>query len=99
MDDVQTPSTGRFRFVTRGRGRSVATGISLRSPYGMQIIENCVTCPLKESRLFCNLAPAALQRLSEITASEHRLSAVRRQSPLINKRSCYHRRFVRIRRS
>ena len=41
----------------------------MRSPYGLQIIENCVTCPHKESRLFCNLAPAALQRLSEITSS------------------------------
>jgi len=41
----------------------------MRSPYGLQIIENCVTCPHKEERLFCNLAPAALQRLSEITGS------------------------------
>jgi CRP/FNR family transcriptional regulator len=45
------------------------TGVSMRSPYGLQIIENCVTCPHKESRLFCNLAPVALQRLSEITAA------------------------------
>jgi CRP/FNR family cyclic AMP-dependent transcriptional regulator len=41
----------------------------MRSPYGLQIIENCVTCPHKESRLFCNLAPAAVQRLSEITST------------------------------
>ena len=47
----------------------MGTGISTRSPYGLQIIENCVTCPHKESRLFCNLPPAALQRLSEITSS------------------------------
>jgi len=40
----------------------------MRSPYGLEIVENCVTCPHKESRLFCDLAPAALQRLSEITA-------------------------------
>lgn len=44
-------------------------GISTHSPYGLQVIDNCVTCPYKESRLFCNLPPAALQRLSEITAS------------------------------
>src|ERR1700692_802350 len=69
MDDVQTPSTGRFHFVSRGRGRIMAPGVSMRSPYGLQIIENCITCPHKESQLFCNLAPAALQRLSEITAS------------------------------
>ena len=47
----------------------MATGYPMRSPYGLQIIESCVTCPHKESRLFCNLAPAAVQRLSEITAS------------------------------
>jgi CRP/FNR family transcriptional regulator, cyclic AMP receptor protein len=41
----------------------------MRSPYGLQIIENCVTCPHKQERLFCNLPPAALQRLSEITGS------------------------------
>src|SRR5579863_82418 len=99
MDDAQTPSTGRFHFVTRGKGRSVGTSISMRSPYGLQIVENCVTCPHKESRLFCNLAPEALQRLSEITASEHRLFAVRRQILPANKRSYYHRRFGRIHRS
>src|ERR1700689_5505027 len=69
MDDVQTPSNGSFRFVTRGRGRTMGSGISMRSPYGLRIIENCMTCPHKESRLFCNLAPEALQRLSEITGS------------------------------
>lgn len=47
----------------------MAMGVSMRSPYGLQIIENCVTCPHKEERLFCNLSPAALARLSEITAS------------------------------
>lgn len=46
-------------------GKSVST----HSPYGLQIIENCVTCPHKEFRLFCNLPPAAVQRLSEITGS------------------------------
>src|ERR1700694_5927090 len=69
MDDVQTPSIGRFHFVTRGRGRTMGNGNSMRSPYGLQIIENCITCPHKESRLFCNLNPQALQRLSEITSS------------------------------
>jgi len=65
---MQTLSTDSFHFVTRGKGRT--TGASpARSPYGLQIVENCVTCPHRESRLFCNLPPAPLQRLSEITAS------------------------------
>src|SRR6202790_136301 len=69
MGNIQTTSSGRFRFVTRGRGRTMGNGNSMRAPYGLQIIENCITCPHKESRLFCNLAPAALQRLSEITST------------------------------
>lgn len=38
----------------------------MRAPYGLQIIENC---PHNESRLFRDLPPAALQRLSNITFS------------------------------
>ena len=68
MNSTQTTSgKAGFRFVTRAKGRIVGT--LMRSPYGLQIIESCVTCPHKEERLFCNLAPAALQRLSEITGS------------------------------
>src|ERR1700730_14527431 len=69
MDDVQTSSAGRFRFVTQWKRRTMTAGSPMRSPYGLQIIESCVTCPHKESGLFCSLAPAAVQRLSEITAS------------------------------
>jgi len=47
----------------------MSSGNSMRSPYGLQIIENCVICPHKESRLFCNLDSQALERLSEITSS------------------------------
>ena len=38
---------------------------SMRAPYGLQIIESCITCPYKQDRLFCNLPPGALKRLSE----------------------------------
>jgi CRP/FNR family transcriptional regulator len=40
----------------------------MRSPYGLEIIESCLKCPHREDRLFCDLAPAALQRLASITA-------------------------------
>jgi CRP/FNR family cyclic AMP-dependent transcriptional regulator len=69
MGDVETPSIGRFRFVTRSRERTIAGKASMRSPYGLQIVESCIVCPHREDRLFCNLAPAALERLSEITGS------------------------------
>lgn len=38
----------------------------MRAPYGLQIVEKCSH---KESRLFSDLPPAALQRLSDITSS------------------------------
>jgi CRP/FNR family transcriptional regulator len=41
----------------------------MRAPYGLEIIENCVTCPHREDRFFCNLPPAGVKRLSEITAA------------------------------
>lgn len=41
----------------------------MRSPYGLQIIENCVTCPVKEQRLFCNLPKDTLQALQAIKST------------------------------
>lgn len=41
----------------------------MRAPYGLEIIETCITCPHREDRLFCSLPPTALQRLSSITSA------------------------------
>jgi CRP/FNR family cyclic AMP-dependent transcriptional regulator len=41
----------------------------MRAPYGLEIIESCITCPHREERLFCNLPPAAVQRLATITSA------------------------------
>jgi CRP/FNR family transcriptional regulator, cyclic AMP receptor protein len=68
MAKNQLPSVGRFHLVPRGKERFPAAG-SVRAPYGLEIIENCMTCPHREDRLFCNLSPAAVQRLSTITSA------------------------------
>ncbi len=39
------------------------------SPYGMEIIESCLTCKLREDRLFCNLPHGAVQALEGIKYS------------------------------
>jgi len=39
------------------------------APYGLEILDNCITCPHREERLFCDLPPAAVQRLSAITSA------------------------------
>jgi CRP/FNR family cyclic AMP-dependent transcriptional regulator len=69
MNDKPIGPTGGFRFVTRSKGHAASMGVPARSPYGLEIIENCVTCPHREARLFCNLSPAPVQRLAEITSS------------------------------
>lgn len=41
----------------------------MRTPYGLEIIENCLACPHREERLFCNLPSMAVQTLARITSS------------------------------
>ncbi len=40
----------------------------MKSPYGVEIIDNCVMCPVREQHLFCNLSTSAVQRLNDITS-------------------------------
>jgi hypothetical protein len=61
-----------FKIVPHGKGNGVAATSATRVPYGLETAKNSVTCPHREDRLFCNLSPAGVQRLSEITsASSH----------------------------
>ena len=39
------------------------------SPYGLEIIESCLTCKLREDRLFCNLSTSAVKDLEAIKYS------------------------------
>src|SRR5215469_9905718 len=41
----------------------------MRAPYGLNILDNCLTCPMREEHLFCNLSPPALQRLNQIKST------------------------------
>jgi CRP/FNR family transcriptional regulator, cyclic AMP receptor protein len=41
----------------------------MRTPYGLNIIDNCVTCPVREEHLFCNLPAQALQKLNQIKST------------------------------
>ena len=59
-----------FRFVSRREGGILrGGGDSVRAPYGLEIIENCISCPHREDRLFCDLPSAAVQALSAITSA------------------------------
>jgi len=41
----------------------------MKSPYGLDILDNCATCRVRKQHLFCNLSPLAVQRLNELTSS------------------------------
>src|SRR3984893_18825771 len=36
------------------------------SPYGMEIVESCITCKLRADRVFCDLSETALQAFEDI---------------------------------
>jgi CRP/FNR family transcriptional regulator, cyclic AMP receptor protein len=41
----------------------------MRAPYGLNIIDNCLSCPVRGEHLFCNLSMQAAQRLNEIKST------------------------------
>src|ERR1700746_140278 len=41
----------------------------MRSPYGLNILDDCVSCPVREEHLFCNLPLPAVQKLTEIKST------------------------------
>jgi len=41
----------------------------MRSPYGLNILDDCITCPVREEHLFCNLSLPVLQKLNEIKST------------------------------
>lgn len=62
-------NANRFQFVTKLDGGILPDGMAMRTPYGLEIIENCLSCPHREERLFCNLPDPAIKALAAITAS------------------------------
>ena len=42
----------------------------VRSPYEFDLIDDCLTCPVRHDRLFCTLPTPAIQMLETITAPE-----------------------------
>jgi len=58
----------RMWLVAAPNQRMMRAGVLMRAPYGLTIIENCLNCPHREDRLFCDLPSDAVRRLSEITS-------------------------------
>jgi CRP/FNR family cyclic AMP-dependent transcriptional regulator len=41
---------------------------AMKTPYGLQLIEDCIACPMLRDRVFCNLPTDALRRLDAISS-------------------------------
>jgi CRP/FNR family transcriptional regulator, cyclic AMP receptor protein len=41
----------------------------MRAPYGLNVVDDCLSCPVREEHLFCNLPLPAIQRLNEIKST------------------------------
>jgi len=49
--------------------KSKRTCSEMHAPYGLNILDNCMTCSVREEHLFCNLSIHAGQRLNEIKST------------------------------
>ena len=50
-------------------GGTICADGPMRAPYGLNILDNCLTCPVREEHLFCNLPTAAVHRLNQIRST------------------------------
>lgn len=59
----------QMRVVPKKKRRIIQQGESMKTPYGLQVIESCLTCPLVKERIFCDLSRPVLTALDEISSS------------------------------
>jgi CRP/FNR family transcriptional regulator, cyclic AMP receptor protein len=53
----------------RRRRRVLRPSIVMKTPYGLQVIESCLTCPILKDHLFCDLSSQTLRDLDAISSS------------------------------
>lgn len=52
-----------------GRRNILESVMEKGPPYGLEVIQSCLSCPVREERLFCQLGPRALAELNTIRQS------------------------------
>jgi hypothetical protein len=65
----------------------------MRTPYGLEIIENCLACPHREERLFCNLSEHAVK-----SGGDHFLGRLSKRRNSVCRRAARARRFHTLQR-
>src|SRR5713101_2344217 len=59
----------RLRVIPKKKRRIIRPAGTMKTPYGLQVIESCLSCPLRQDRIFCDLPQPALQVLDAISSS------------------------------
>ncbi len=60
----------RYPVMQAPPARPIITGeVEVRSPYGLDIIESCLTCKMREEYLFCNLSAPSMKGLETIKST------------------------------
>jgi CRP/FNR family transcriptional regulator, cyclic AMP receptor protein len=58
-----------LRMIARTKRRIIRPSRAMKTPYGLQVIESCLSCPLHKERLFCNLPQNVLEGLDAISST------------------------------
>jgi CRP/FNR family transcriptional regulator, cyclic AMP receptor protein len=61
--------TDRMLVIPRKKRRMRSLTENTKTPYGLEVVENCLTHPLPKDRLFCNLPQAVQAELEAISSS------------------------------
>jgi CRP/FNR family cyclic AMP-dependent transcriptional regulator len=59
----------RLRIIPRVKRRIMKPVTTAKTPYGLQVIESCLSCPLTRDRVFCNLPQNTVEKLDSISSS------------------------------
>jgi CRP/FNR family transcriptional regulator, cyclic AMP receptor protein len=58
----------RVRVIPKKKQRTIRPAAKVRAPYGLQVIESCLACPLTKERIFCDLPRPVLAALDAISS-------------------------------
>jgi CRP/FNR family transcriptional regulator, cyclic AMP receptor protein len=58
-----------LQVIPRRKTRIMHPNEAMKTPYGLQLIETCIACPVHSERLFCNLSDHARAGLDAISSS------------------------------
>jgi len=59
----------RLNVVPQLKRRIIKPTLAMKTPYGLQVIEDCLTCPLVKDRIFCDLPRPVLAAMDAISSS------------------------------